>query len=151
MAIASLPYPVRVRPVRAAPASDGYRTAPRPQDMFGHPGMPPFRMQTAPPMPPRVTGPPMPGGGGGGGCRGGAPSGLAHPAVAGARHRPPSLLGFPDMHMMMGMFPPGMLSTSGAVPTINREYRGRTLSRAALDAAVRSALAHSKCSFEVFI
>ena len=76
-------------------------------------------------MAPRVAGPPMPGGGGGGGVRGGAPSGLPHPAAAGARHRPPNLLGFPDMHMMMGMFPPGMLSATGAVPTINRELRAQ--------------------------
>ena len=88
-----------------------------PQDMFGgHPGMAQYRMQGTPPMAPRVGGPSM---GGGGGGRGGLP----HPAAAGARHRPPNLLGFPDMHMMMGMFPHGMLSAGGAVPTINREYR----------------------------
>ncbi|XP_043189664.1 protein bric-a-brac 2-like isoform X2 [Amphibalanus amphitrite] len=123
--------PLQVRRDLDSPAAEGadspaqtHRSTPdsappakRIKDMHGYPGMPPFRMQAAPPMPPRVGGPPMAGGGGGG--RGGAPSGLPHPAAAGARHRPPSLLGFPDMHMMMGMFPPGMLSATGAVPTIN--------------------------------
>ncbi|XP_043208080.1 protein bric-a-brac 1-like [Amphibalanus amphitrite] len=41
------------------------------------------------------------------------------PPVAPPRGQMPSLLGFPDIHMMMGMFPPGMMSSTGAVPTIN--------------------------------